>query len=114
MSLNIPVTNAWPERGASAMKLVKTRCRTSLLIDTLEALSMLLINSSPVKQCKSLVQNAARRWIDQKKGKKLPVNVIDPPNIGEIVIESEEQSTQTELTVDAEEVPDVESVDNYE
>ena len=70
-----------------------------------------------MKQCKSVIQNAVRRCIDEKKRKKLPrihaVNVRNSPNIGEMVIESKEQSTQTELVAD-DEVPDVESVDNYE
>ena len=106
IAFTIPVTNAWPERGASAMKLVKTRCRSSLQNDTLEALLMVLINGPPVKQCKPVIQNAVR-WIDEKKRKKLPrihaVNVRNSPNIGEIVIESKEQSTQTELFADEEE-----------
>ena len=102
------------------MKLVKIRCRSSLQNDTLEALLMVLINapppSPPVKQRKPVIQNAARRWIDDKKRKKLPrinaVNVRNSPNIGEMVIESKEQSTQTKLVAD-DEVPDIESVDNY-
>ena len=100
------------------MKLVKTRCRSSLQNDALKALLMVLINGPPVKQCKPVIQNAVRRRIDEKKRKKLPrihaVNVTNSPNIGEMVIESKEQSTQTELVADDEEVPDVESVDNYE
>ena len=45
IALTIPVTNAWPERDASAMKPVKSRCRSSLQNDTLEAaLLMVLIN----------------------------------------------------------------------
>ena len=106
IAFTIPVTNGWPERGASAMKLVKTRCRSSLQNDTLEDLLMVLINGSPVKQCKPVIQNAVR-WIDEKKRKKLPrihaVNVRNSPNIGEIVIESKEQSTQTEHFADEEE-----------
>ena len=54
----------------------------------------------------SYMQNAVR-WIDEKKRKKLPrihaVNVRNSPNVGEIVIESKEQSTQTELFADEEE-----------
>ena len=79
---------------------------------------MVLINGPPVKQCTPVIQNVVRRWIDEKKRKELPkihpVNVRNSPNIGEMVIESKEQSTQTEFVIDDEEVPDVESVDNYE
>ena len=51
---------------------------------------MVLINGPPVKQCKPVIQHAVRRWIDEKKRKKLPrihvVNVRNLPNIREIVI----------------------------
>ena len=55
----------------------------------------------------------------RRKKKKLPrihaINIRNSPDIGEMIIESKEQSTtQTELTANDEEVPDVESVDNYE
>ena len=74
IALTIPVTNAWPERGASAVKLAKTRCRSSLQNDTLKALLMVLIDGPPVKQCKPVIQNAVRRWIDEKKRKKFAKN----------------------------------------
>ena len=54
----------------------------------------------------------------RRKKKKLPrvhaINIRNSHDIGEMIIESKEQSTQTELTANDEEVPDVASVDNYE
>lgn len=40
VALTLSVSNAWPEREASAMKLVKIRCRNSLQNEMLEALLM--------------------------------------------------------------------------
>ena len=58
-----------------------------------------------MKQCRPVIQNVVRRWIDKKKRKKLPrihaVNIRNSPDIGEMAIESKEQSTQTELAADA-------------
>ena len=36
--LSLPVSNAWPERGASAIKRLKTRLRSSIRNDMLQAL----------------------------------------------------------------------------
>ena len=55
------------------------------------------------------------RWEERKKLPRIHVvNVRNPPNITEILIESKKESTQAELVAHDEEVPDVESVDNYE
>lgn len=38
IALTMPISNAWPERGASRVKLVKTRLRSRLTNEMLEAL----------------------------------------------------------------------------
>ena len=43
----IPVSNAWPERGASKLKLIKTRLRSTLKNDALNALIHISINGPP-------------------------------------------------------------------
>ncbi|KAK3726559.1 hypothetical protein QZH41_001963 [Actinostola sp. cb2023] len=46
--LSLPVSNAWPERGASAVKRLKTRLRSSIKNDILEALMHVTINGPDV------------------------------------------------------------------
>ena len=72
VALTLPDSNVWPERGASAMKLVKTRCRSSLQNDMLESLQMVLINGPSVKDSGPVVKLAVKLWLGGKKRKKLP------------------------------------------
>ena len=44
IALVAPVSNAWPERGASAIMRIKTRSRSQMKNDLLEALTMILMN----------------------------------------------------------------------
>lgn len=73
VALTLPVSNAWPERGASAMKLVKTRCRNSLQNDMLESLLMVLINGPSMKDCGQVVKLAVKMWLGERKGKSFPL-----------------------------------------
>ena len=43
-ALAIPVSNAWPERGASQLKLIKTRIRSQIKNDLLASLLHIAIN----------------------------------------------------------------------
>ena len=43
-----PVTNAWPERGASAVKRIKSRLRSTIKNDMLNALINISLNGPPV------------------------------------------------------------------
>ncbi len=42
--LAMPVSNAWPERGASAVKRVKTRLRSRMKVDLMQAALQISIN----------------------------------------------------------------------
>ena len=72
--LSMPVSNAWPERGCSALKRIKTRLRNRLSVDMLQALLMITINGTKVgtSECESLVTAAVEKWQAQKKRRKLP------------------------------------------
>ena len=65
---SLPVTNAWPERGACALKCIKTRLRNSLKDDMLECLLQISINGPPVSEC----ANALSLWPQEKNRRKLP------------------------------------------
>ena len=44
----IPVSKAWPERGASALKLIKSRLRSRIKNDLLSALMQIHVNGPEV------------------------------------------------------------------
>ena len=73
-AITIPVSNAWPERGASALKIVKNRCRSRLQNDMLEAMLHVKINGPALGSPKmeSLVKQAVETWLSNKNRKKLP------------------------------------------
>ena len=73
-ALAIPVSNAWPERGASQLKLIKSRIRSQIKNDLLASLLHITING-PVphtEACDSLVSEAVDMWKTAKKRRKLP------------------------------------------
>lgn len=67
--LSLPITNAWPERGASSIKRIKTRLRSRLSNKMLESLLHISINGPEVcsVECEQLIREAAELWLDQKK-----------------------------------------------
>ena len=73
-AITLPVSNAWPERGASALKIVKNRCRSRLHNVMLESMLHIKINGPAVGTPKmaSLVAKAVQNWLDRKNRKKLP------------------------------------------
>ena len=56
--LCIPVSNAWPERGASSIKNIKTRLRSRLTNTMLEGILHIQINGPPVNKSNELVREA--------------------------------------------------------
>jgi len=53
INLSLPMSKAWTERGASAVKRVKSRLRSSM-----EALLHVFINGPPVCEAQKLVKEA--------------------------------------------------------
>ena len=74
VSLSMPVSNAWPERGCSALKRMKTRQRNRLSVEMLQTLLAITINGPEVgtPECESLMTAAVELWETQKKRRKLP------------------------------------------
>ena len=71
--LSAPVTNAWPERGASAIKRIKTRFRSRIQQDLLNALLHISMNGPPVgsSDAESLISKALQAWNDKKNRRKM-------------------------------------------
>ena len=70
--LSLPMSNARPERGASAVKRVKSRLRSSMTNQMVEALLHISINGPPVGEAQELVKEAVEAWSNAKKRRKLP------------------------------------------
>ena len=72
MSLIVPVTNAWPEHGGSAVKRVKSRTRSTMKNDLLNALPNISINHPAYnsKKGKQLLSEAAVKFESSKQQKK--------------------------------------------
>ena len=60
VALSAPITNAWPERGASAVKRIKTRLRNRLKNDMLNSLLHVSINGPAVStpEAKEVIKTA--------------------------------------------------------
>ena len=85
--VSLPVSNAWPERGASALKLLKTRLCSRMQNDLLNTLLHILINGPAVgsKECEDLIDSAVSSWLGAKTRRKCPpkiVNTAAPPMAG--------------------------------
>ena len=70
--MTVPVTNAWPERGASAVKQVKSGSRSTMKNDLLNALLNISINGPAYnsKEAKQLISDAAVKFELSKRQKK--------------------------------------------
>lgn len=73
VAASLPVTNAWPERGASALKNIKTKHRNRIKNDMLEALLQVSVNGpdSNSDGAKKIVKEAVSNWLCCKERKKL-------------------------------------------
>ena len=72
--LSLPVSNAWPERGASALKRIKTRLRSRLSNSMLQSLMQMSINGPPInsKETEHIIEDCIKVWTLQKKRRKMP------------------------------------------
>ena len=72
--LMIPVSNAWPEKGASKVKIIKTDLRNRLKNDMLEGLMHLTVNGPDIctDQYDDLITSSIKNWLQTKSRRKLP------------------------------------------
>ena len=74
IALALPVSNAWPERGACKLKLMKTRLRNRLSNKMLNYLMQVSINGKQFDQ-ELIITNAVKHWINEKNP-NVPQSVI--------------------------------------
>ncbi|XP_062604979.1 uncharacterized protein LOC134266771 [Saccostrea cucullata] len=72
--LAMPLSNAWPDRGASKVKIIKTDLRNRLKNDMLNGLLHVAVNGPELctEKCDGLVSDAVDMWISSKKRRKIP------------------------------------------
>ena len=77
VTLSAPITNAWPERGASAIKRMKTRLRNRLKNDTINSLLHILVNGpqTGANETKGIIRKAVKRW-GEKKNRRMVKKVL--------------------------------------
>ncbi len=63
LCLSIPVSSAWPERGASCVKRIKTRLRSTIKNDMLESLLHIAINGPEPKDTTALIDSTLKDWL---------------------------------------------------
>ena len=85
----IPVTNAWPERGASAVKRIETRTRSVMRNDMLNALMHISLNGPPLhsKEADNLLIKVAEKYTNESHYKI--------PNVHSQTTDLRTSSTQT-------------------
>ena len=71
--VSLPVSNAWPERGASALKLIKNRLRSTIKNDMLSSLMQIHVNGPEVgtKNFDNLMTAAVTVWQSKPRRKLL-------------------------------------------
>ena len=90
IALTVPVTNAWPERGASAVKRVKSRTRSTMKNDLLNALLNISINGHACNsvEAKKLIADNVIKFDSRKRQKN--------PSSYRSIVKSISTSTQVE------------------
>ncbi|KAK3086354.1 hypothetical protein FSP39_017317 [Pinctada imbricata] len=69
--LSLPVSNAWPERGASAIKRIKTRLRNRIKNPMLGSLMQVSINGPDVTEAKNIIDDSVKSWYEVKQRRKI-------------------------------------------
>ena len=71
--LSLPVGNAWPERGASAIKRLKTRMRSTIKNGMSGALLHITVNGPYAMQpaCDKLIEDTVKEWMKIKQTRKI-------------------------------------------
>lgn len=69
--LSLQVSNVWPERGVSVIKPLKSRMRSRMKDDRLEALIQVTINGPKVKKFSGVDMATVQEWLKLKPRRKL-------------------------------------------
>lgn len=109
--LSLPVSNAWPERGASAIKCIKMRMRSTIKDDMLEALMQISINGPKVKECSGVLKESVQQWLKEKPRRKLAKKTVTG-NHNTCTVSTSDAAVQVEIPETEDEEP--ENIDDSE
>ena len=111
----IPVSNAWPERGGSAIKWIKTNKRNTLKSDALNALLMISLNGPKPEtpEAAALLKRVAKSYGQRKQYKKAPVIRVKITGTQTEQKETQTMYIESESLKEAEEHLDTISSDKY-
>lgn len=96
----LPVSNAWPERGASKIKIIKNRLRSRMKNDLLNSLLQISVNGPEAfsKKCDGIIREAVKIWMKVKQRKKVAFKTRGG---GGAAAEIEEANSKSATLVDA-------------
>ena len=95
--LSLPVSNAWPERGASAIKRLKTRMRSTMKNEMLGALLHITIKGPDAMEpkCDIIIKETVKEWMKIKR----KIADKSESNIQKIVSSFSDASVQVNLSL---------------
>ena len=99
------LSNAWPERGFSKMKLLKDHLRSRMSNKTLEALMGITINGPEfhTPECDTLINVCVQTWLPVPKSSEM-LHSSQVNNHESVTVSSWDMCTQTETVSVQEEV----------
>ena len=109
--MSFPLSNAWPERGFSKMKLLKDHLLSRMSNKTLEALMGITINGPEfhTPECDTLINVRVQTWLAKNKRSKLPIpkssEVLHSSQVNNhksVTVSSWDVCTQTETVSESE------------
>ena len=82
LAIIVQVTNAWPERGVSAVKRIKSRQRSTMINDLLNTLLHISMNVPPVNspEPEHLISRVVEQYCEQKHNKVPQIYVTSEIN----------------------------------
>lgn len=96
---SLPVSNAWPERGASTLKAVKTRLRNRLGTTMLESLMHVCINGPELNspEAQERIKEAVQLWLEKDRRKvPRPPKQARSVSAHHLLVDAEVQTESTE------------------
>ena len=98
LAIIVPVTNAWPERGASAVKRIKTRQRSTMKNDMLNGLLHISMNGPPPNSAEAdhLINRVVDKYCQQNHN-KVPNIYVERKNFTSVITQTVDADCEEQL-----------------
>lgn len=105
--LAIPITNAWPERGASCLKSIKTKSRNRLSETMLESILHICINGPEPEseEGRKLVKLSFDTWVKAKNRRKLPKLKVKDKGVSSLNVQQEKVTLMQDASMQTDDDP---------